>query len=125
MGAGAKGARPSRIEPLIWLLFTAGGGVSAFLFPVHILILGIAYAAGWLPDDALSYERSLELVQNPLTKLYLGVLVILPLVHAAHRIRFGIRHELRLEEGKRIVASTCYGAALVGTALTVWVLLRT
>jgi fumarate reductase subunit D len=115
---------PLRAEPLYWLLFTAGGGVSAFLFPAHIAILGIAYGAGWLPDDALSYERVLDLVQNPLTKIYLFVLVVLPLFHAAHRIRYGIRHELRVEENKHIVASASYGAAFVGTALTLWVLLR-
>jgi len=120
----AKSTRPARAEPFFWLLFTAGGGVSAFLFPAHIVILGIAWAAGWLPDDALSYDRVVGLVQNPLSKVYLFVLVVLPLFHAAHRIRYGIRHELRVEENKHIVASACYGAAFVGTALTAWTLLR-
>ena len=115
---------PVHSEPFYWLLFTAGGGVSAFLFPAHIAILGIAWAAGWLPDDALSYERVLDLVQNPLTKIYLFALIVLPLFHAAHRIRYGIRHELRVEENKHIVASACYGAAYAGTALTLWVLLQ-
>lgn len=118
----AKSTRPSRVEPLIWLLFTAGGGVAAFLFPVHIVILGIAYAAGWLPDDALSYERVLNLVRHPVTKVYLGVLVALPLYHAAHRLRFVIHHQLGLHGGRRLVAAACYGAALAGTALTVVVL---
>ena len=115
---------PVHSEPFYWLLFTGGGGVSAFLFPVHIVILGIAWAAGWLPDDVLSYERVLDLVQNPLIKIYLFALIVLPLFHAAHRIRYGIRHELRVEENKHIVASACYGAAYAGTALTLWVLLR-
>lgn len=119
-----RSTRPARAEPFFWLLFTAGGGMSAFLFPVHIIILGIAWAAGWLPDDALSYDRVVGLVQNPLTKAYLFMLVVLPLFHAAHRIRYGIRHELRLEENKHIVASTCYGTAFAGTALTAWILLR-
>ena len=52
------------------------------------------------------------------------MLIVLPLFHAAHRIRYGIRHELRVEENKHIVASACYGAAYVGTAFTLWVLLR-
>ena len=115
---------PVHSEPFYWLLFTAGGGVSAFLFPAHIVILGIAWAAGWLSDDVLSYERVLDLVQNPLIKIYLFTLIVLPLFHAAHRIRYGIRHELRVEENKHIVASACYGAAYAGTALTLWVLLR-
>jgi fumarate reductase subunit D len=117
-----EGERPSRQEPLFWSLFSAGGIVAAFLFPVHIAILGIAFAAGWLPDDALSYERVIDLVRNPLTKLYLGVLVALPLYHWAHRFRFTIHHELGVHGGKRLVATVCYGTAVVGTVLTVWVL---
>lgn len=117
-------ARPSRAEPLIWLLFTAGGGVAAFLLPVHIFILGIAWPAGWLSDEALSYERILDLAQNPLVRIYLFVLVVLPLFHAAHRIRFGLRHELKIERGKRTLAALCYGTAVVGAVLTVWVLGR-
>jgi fumarate reductase subunit D len=124
MARDAGHRHPVHSEPFYWLLFTAGGGVSAFLFPAPIVILGIAWAAGWLPDDALSYERVLDLVQNPLTKIYLFALIVLPLFHAAHRIRYGIRHELRVEENKHIVASACYGAAYAGTALTLWVLLR-
>jgi succinate dehydrogenase subunit D len=122
--ARTEHARPLRSEPFYWLAFTAGGGVSAFLFPAHIVILGIAWAAGWLPDDALSYQRVHDLAQNPLVKIYLFVLIVLPMFHAAHRIRYGIRHELRVEENKHIVASACYGAAFVGTALTISFLLR-
>jgi succinate dehydrogenase subunit D len=121
--AKAEGERPSRQEPLFWSLFSAGGIVAAFLFPVHIAILGIAFAAGWLPDDALSYERVIDLVRNPLTKLYLGVLVALPLYHWAHRFRFTIHHELGIHGGKRLVATACYGAAVAGTVLTVWALI--
>lgn len=117
-------ARPSREEPLFWSLFSAGGIVAAFLFPVHVAVLGIAFASGWLPDDALSYERIVDLVRHPLTKLYLGGLIVLPLYHAAHRLRFTIHHELGIHGGKRPVAGALYGAAVAGTALTVWVLVR-
>jgi fumarate reductase subunit D len=117
-----RSARPARAEPLIWLLFTSGGGVSAFLFPVHVVILGIALAAGWLGEDALSYRRIADLVGNPLVKIYLVVLIALPLFHAAHRIRFGLRHELKIEKAKRTLAVLCYGTALLGTVLTVAVL---
>lgn len=121
--AKAEGARRSRQEPLFWSLFSAGGIVAAFLFPVHIAILGIAFGLGWLPDDALSYERVVDLVRHPLTRLYLGALVALPLYHWAHRFRFTIHHELGIHGGKRLVATACYGTAVVGTALVVWVLI--
>lgn len=116
--------RPSRSEPLFWSLFSAGGIVAAFLYPVHIAILGIAFAAGWLPDKALSYERIVGLVHNPLTKIYLGVLVALPLYHWAHRFRFTLHHELGIHGGKRLIATACYGAAIAGSALTILALVR-
>src|SRR5207253_9912930 len=58
-------------EAVLWGLFSAGGFVAAILLPAHLAILGIAFAAGWLPRNALSYERVLHLARNPLTKLYL------------------------------------------------------
>jgi fumarate reductase subunit D len=115
--------RQTRVEAVAWALFSAGGFVSAILIPAHVAILGIAYPAGWLPDDAMSYDRIHHLVGNPLTKLYLLALIALPLFHWAHRFRFAIHHQFGIGV-KRLVAVGCYGAALVGTAGAVWVLLR-
>jgi fumarate reductase subunit D len=114
---------PSR-ELVFWALFSAGGMVAAFLIPINVAILGIALAVGWLPEDALSYERVLELVRHPLAKVYLGILVVMPLYHWAHRFRFAVHHQVGIHGLKRLVATLCYGTAVVGTALTVWVLLR-
>jgi len=109
---------------MFWGLFSAGGFVAAILLPVQVAILGIAFAAGWLPKDALSYGRVLHLVRNPLTKLYLLAVIALPLYHWAHRFRFAIHHQFGIHGLKRLVAVGCYGTALVGTALAVAVLLR-
>jgi fumarate reductase subunit D len=98
--------------------------VTAFLIPIHVAILGIAFAAGWLPDDALSYERVVDFARHPLAKVYLGILVVMPLFHWAHRFRYAVHHQLGIHGRKGLVATLCYGTAIVGTALTVWVLLR-
>ena len=111
-------------ELVFWALFSAGGMVTAFLIPIHVAILGIAFGAGWLPDDALSYQRALDFARHPLAKIYIGILVVLPLYHWAHRFRYAVHHQLGIHGWKRLVATLCYGTAIVGTALTVWVLLR-
>ena len=111
------------LEALFWALFSAGGFVTAILVPVHVAVLGIAFAAGWLPRSALAYERIVHLVHNPLTKLYLLALVALPLFHWAHRFRFAIHHQFGIG-WKRLAATACYGTAVIGTALAVVVLLR-
>ena len=111
-------------ELVFWALFSAGGMVAAFLIPVNVAILGIAFAAGWLPDDALSYERVLDFARHPLAKVYLGILVVMPLYHWAHRFRYAVHHQLGIHGWKGLVATLCYGTAVAGTALAVWVLVR-
>lgn len=111
-------------ELMVWGLFSAGGMVAAFLIPAHAAVLGIAWAAGWLPDGALSYERVIELARHPVTRIYLGVLTALPLYHWAHRFRYAVHHQFGVHGLRKLVAAACYGTALAGTALTVWVLIR-
>ena len=126
----ARPRRESRVrrllrpEPMFWGLFSAGGFVAALLLPITVAILGIAYAAGWLPKEALSYDRIVGLVDNPLSKLYLLALVSLPLFHWAHRFRYTVHHQFGVHGLKRLVAVACYGTAVAGSALAVVVLLR-
>jgi fumarate reductase subunit D len=110
-------------EPVFWSLFSAGGFVAAILLPVHVAILGIAFAAGWLPERALSYDRVLDLVRHPLAKLYLWGIVSLPLYHWAHRFRFAVHHQFGIHGGKRLIAVTCYGIAVAGTVIAAVILL--
>jgi fumarate reductase subunit D len=121
---GGRARRPqTRVEAMAWGLFSAGGFVSAILLPIHVAILGIAFRAGWLPRDAMAYARIHHLVRNPLTRIYLLVLISLPLFHWAHRFRFAVHHQFGIGL-KRLVAAGCYGTAVVGTGLAVWFLLR-
>jgi fumarate reductase subunit D len=64
----------------------------------------------------------LGLVANPLVKLYLFVLIALPLYHWAHRFRF-ILEDLGLHGVRTLLAVLCYGAAIVGTVATAVVLI--
>ncbi len=97
--------------------------MAAVLIPVHVAILGIAYAAGWLPDDALSYQRVHHLVGLPLVRLYLWGIISLPLFHWAHRFRFAIHHQFGIH-WRKLVALGCYGTAVTGTVLSAVILLR-
>ncbi|MCH7587075.1 MAG: fumarate reductase subunit D [Chloroflexi bacterium] len=109
-------------EPVLWFLFGAGGVLAAFLAPIQIALTGIAGPAGWL-GSSFEYERVLALVSHPVTKLYLLVLITLPLFHWAHRFRFTVV-DLGLRASKRAIAVTFYGVAAIGSILSVLVLLR-
>jgi fumarate reductase subunit D len=37
-----------RLEPLAWLLFSAGGVLAAMVLPVLVLLFGLAFPLGWL-----------------------------------------------------------------------------
>ena len=107
-------------DPFWWGLFAVGGVVAAFLVPVHLFLHSLAIPLGWISPG---HGVMLALVGHPLIKIYLFVLIALPLYHWAHRFRF-ILEDVGLHSFRAPIAVLCYGAAVVGTVLTIWVLLR-
>jgi fumarate reductase subunit D len=109
-----------RLTPLLWLLFSAGGTVAALLFPIHLFITGLAVPLGWLEPPR--YEAVHGLLRHPLTRVYVLVLVSLPLFHWAHRFRYTLYDGLQLKHLTTLVAVLCYGTALAGTAMAAYLL---
>jgi fumarate reductase subunit D len=108
-----------RIEPLVWLMFSAGGVLAAVLLPSLAVLFGLAFPLGWL--DPPDYQQLRALLGNPLTfVVLLGVFVLL-LVHSAHRFRYTLYDGLQVKK-KRTVAVLCYGTAIVGSVATLAVL---
>jgi fumarate reductase subunit D len=108
-----------RVEPLVWLMFSAGGVLAAVLLPSLAFLFGLAFPLGWL--DRPDHEHLLAVVGHPLTLvILLGVFVLL-LVHSAHRFRYTLYDGLQVKK-KRTVAVLCYGAAVVGSIAAVAVL---
>ena len=95
-------------EPLFWLPFFAGAGFAAFFMPVVILITIVAGKGGIAANDLA------DLLEKPLTRLFLFILISLSLFHAVHRIRY-ILVDLGLKSGKGVIAALCYGFAIMGT----------
>jgi fumarate reductase subunit D len=108
------------IAPFLWLLFSAGGTVAALLFPVHLFLTGLAFPLGWL--EAPRYETLHGLLKHPVTRLYVFALIALPLFHWAHRFRYTLYDGLQLKHLTDLIAVLCYGTALLGTALTAYLL---
>jgi fumarate reductase subunit D len=108
-------AKPSqlRLEPLLWILFSAGGVVAAFLIPAHLFVQGLAIPLGW--SKTTDYETAKAFVAHPLVRLYLFVLCSVPLFHAAHRIRYTLYDGLQIKHLNEVIAVCSYGGAVVGT----------
>lgn len=115
--------RPRSAEPLWWLLFAAGGTVSAFVLPVMMLLTALAAPLGWAPE-AFAYERVANLVRHPLSRLFLFVVIALPLFHWAHRFRYGVIEGLQLRQAGRLMEVACYGTAMALTAIAAVILVR-
>jgi fumarate reductase subunit D len=108
------------LEPFLWTLFSAGGVLAALLIPVHLFLFGLALPLGWLPQP--SSEHLLALLHHPVTRVYLFLLCTLALFHAAHRFRYTLYDGLQIKHLNEVINVLCYGGAIVGSVLTVYLL---
>ncbi len=96
--------------------------MAALLLPIHLVLTGLAFPLGWL--EAPSHAALLGLLRHPLTRLYLFVLISLPLFHWAHRFRYTLYDGLQLKHLTVLIVALCYGTALLGTAVAAYTLWR-
>jgi fumarate reductase subunit D len=109
--------------PFFWLLFGAGGMLSALLGSALVLVTGLATPLGLgLSGDFMAYPRMLGFAQNFLGKGFVLVVIALFAWHAAHRI-FHSLHDVGIHNGA-LAKLLCYGSALVMTLVAAFSLLR-
>lgn len=108
--------------PVFWLLFGAGGMLSALLGTGLVVVTGLAGPLGWpWPVDLLSYSHMMGLAQHWAGKGFLFAVISLFAWHAVHRI-FHSLHDLGLPNGA-LAKMACYGTALAITLVTAGALL--
>src|SRR5918995_3553479 len=100
-------------EPLLWMLFSAGGGVSALLMPALLALFGVAIPLGWIA--APDHEHLRAVVTHPLTRVALLGLCVLSLFHWAHRFRHTLYDGLQIKHLNEVVAFVSYGGAIAGS----------
>jgi fumarate reductase subunit D len=107
-------------EPFLWLLFSAGGVLSALLLPVLLFLFGIAFPLMWLP--APDHERLLMLMSHPIARLGGFILCLLSLFHWAHRFRYTLYDGLQIKHLHDTINIACYGGAIAGSMWAAYVL---
>lgn len=109
-----------RVEPILWLMFSGGGALTAVFLPILVLLFGVAIPLRWVtrPD----HEHVLAIAAHPLTLLFLLGLFVFALMHAAHRLRYALYDGLQLKQLKAPIAVLCYGGAILGSVASVRVL---
>ena len=53
LGHGGWVMARRQVEPLLWMLFSAGGVAAALLIPVLLVLFGLVFPLGWLPPPSL------------------------------------------------------------------------
>jgi fumarate reductase subunit D len=101
------------IEPLLWLMFSAGGVMAALFVPVLLLLFGVVFPLGWLAPP--SHTSLLALLGNPLTRVVLFLLSMLGLFHWAHRFRYTLYDGLQIKHLNEVINVVCYGGAIAGS----------
>jgi fumarate reductase subunit D len=107
-------------EPLLWMLFSAGGVAAAFVFPIVLLLFGLAFPLGWLP--APEFDQLRRVFGHPLVRLVLLGVCTLSLLHAAHRFRYTLYDGLQIKHLNEVIALACYGGAIVGSLAAAYLL---
>jgi len=108
------------LEPLLWLLFSAGGLLAALFIPALVLLFGVAFPLGWLQPP--THAHLLALVSHPITRVALFLLVALSLFHWAHRFRYTLYDGLQIKHLNELVNGICYGGAILGSAAAIYIL---
>lgn len=103
--------------PIFWLLFGAGGMLSALIGPALVFITGVAVPTGVLfAPDAMSYAHMHAFAHSLLGKGFIFAVIALFLWHAGHRI-FHSLHDVGIHAGSG-AKLICYGLPLLGTIIT-------
>ena len=112
--------RKRPIEPLLWMLFSAGGMASAMLMPALLLLFGLALPLGWIAPP--SYEHLRAVLTHPLTRLVLFGVCVLSLFHWAHRFKYTLYDGLQVQHLNELINTFCYGGAVIGTLVAGYVI---
>jgi fumarate reductase subunit D len=101
-------------------MFSAGGMLAALFLPVLLFLFGLAIPLGRLPPP--DYPHLAVLVRHPITRVALLAVCVLSLFHAAHRLRYTLRDGLQLKRLRPLIDLLCYGGAVAGSAVAVYLL---
>ncbi len=109
--------------PVFWLLFGAGGMLSALIGVALVFITGIGVPLAILvSQDLMQYQRMLGFAQHWAGKIIVFAVIVLFLWHAALRI-LHLLHDFGVHAGTK-TKLFCYGPTFLCTlAVVYWLLI--
>ena len=114
--------RVARLHGILWSVFSAGGFVAAFLLPVLIYLVGIAYPLGLWPVGSADPTTAI-LNHHHLGTLFLFVTLAGSLYHGIFRFQSTLT-EIGLAPARRALEAIGYLIIIVGILATAIFLLQ-
>ena len=111
----------ARLHAILWGVFSVGGFIAAFLLPVLIYMVGIAYPLGLWPISGQDPTTSI-LNHHHLGTLFLFVTVAGSLYHGIFRFQSTLT-EVGLARAKRVLEAIGYLIIIIGILATAYYLL--
>jgi fumarate reductase subunit D len=108
-------------EPVFWGLFSLGGFVTAFLFPVTLFLLFFAAPFGLWPFDPGGHDAFAARWAEPLVRLFFVLLIGGSLFHGTHRLKYLLVDAgLRGPWAQGVLDLVLNGIAVVGTLVALY-----
>jgi fumarate reductase subunit D len=104
---------PRTLEPLLWLVFSAGGVLAALLIPATLFLFGLAVPLGWIEPP--THAHLLIVLGHPVARVTIFLLCTLSLFHWAHRFRYTLYDGLQIKHLNELINLFCYGGAIAGS----------
>ena len=110
------------VAPVFWLLFGAGGMLSALFGPALIILTGFMLPHGWgVPASFSDFAHVLGFVRHPIGKLVVLAVIALFFWHGAERLFLTLKD---MRAGPPLVLRLMtYGVAALLTLVTIALLL--
>jgi len=112
----------ARLHAILWGIFSAGGFIAAFLLPVLIYLVGIAYPLGLWPVGSVDPTTTI-LGHHHLGVLFLFITVAGSLYHGIFRFQSTLT-EIGLARAKRAMEAIGYLIIIIGILATAFYVLQ-
>jgi len=111
------------MSPIFWLLFGAGGMLSALFGPALIILTGFMMPHGWgVPSRFFDFAHVLAFAHNPIGKLVTFAVISLFFWHGAERLFLTLK-DMRAGNILMLRMAT-YGVAALLTLITLFLLME-
>ena len=117
----AERRKSGRLDGLLWATFANCALITAILVPAHIFVQGVLGPLRFAPVIDQHYDTMWATLNNPLVKIYFGIVSALVFYTFGHRVKYMLI-DLGVPISKYWVSLATYGLTAIGIGFAAYVL---